>query len=99
MTTDDEYVDQIARLAQSMNGKEMHFDTEVTAETDVVRDLRLDSLAAMDFIMALEQHFDTLIPMDSMAGIRTVGDLAALLRTQASAAQAQAAHVDGAAIA
>jgi acyl carrier protein len=48
----------------------------------------------MDFIMALEQHFDTLIPMDSMAGIRTVGDLAALL-----SAQAHGARVDGAAIA
>jgi acyl carrier protein len=81
--TTDEYVEQIALLAQSMNGKEMHFDTKVTADTDVVRDLKLDSLASMDFIMALEQRFDTLIPMDSMAGIRTVGDLAALLRTQA----------------
>jgi len=69
-----------------MNGKEMNFDTEVTANTDVVRDLKLDSLASMDFIMALEQRFDTLIPMDRMADIRTVGDLAALLRSQASGA-------------
>ena len=83
MTPDDEYVEQIALLAQSMNGKEMNFDTEVTAHTDVVRDLKLDSLASMDFIMALEQRFDTLIPMDRMADIRTVGDLATLLRSQA----------------
>ncbi len=83
MTPDDEYVEQIALLAQSMNGKEMNFDAEITADTDVVRDLRLDSLASMDFIMALEQRFDTLIPMDRMADIRTVGDLATLLRQQA----------------
>jgi acyl carrier protein len=82
VTIDDDYVEQIALLARSMNGKEMNFDTEITADTDVVRDLKLDSLAAMDFIMALEQRFDTLIPMDSMADIRTVGDLAALLRKQ-----------------
>jgi acyl carrier protein len=82
VTPDDKYVEQIALLAQSMNGKEINFDTEVTADTDVVRDLRLDSLASMDFIMAIEQRFDMLIPMDRMADIRTVGDLAALIRTQ-----------------
>ena len=65
-----------------MNGKQMSFDAEITADTDVVRDLKLDSLASMDFIMAVETEFDTLIPVDSMVDIRTVGDLAALLRSQ-----------------
>ena len=69
-----------------MNGKQMSFDTEITADTDVVRDLKLDSLASMDFIMAVETEFDTLIPVDSMVDIRTVGDLAALLRSQSARA-------------
>ena len=81
--THQELVEQIGQLAQSMNGKEINFDTIITSDTDVIRDLRLDSLAAMDFIMALEIKFDTLIPVDSMAGIRTVGDLADLLQSQA----------------
>jgi acyl carrier protein len=81
-------VEQIAQLAGSMNGREMNFDTEITAETDIMRDLKLDSLAAMDFIMALELRFDTLIPMDSMAELRTVGDLARLLEQQAPVAAA-----------
>ncbi len=80
--THQELVEQIAQLAQSMNGKEINFDTIITGETDVVRDLRLDSLAAMDFIMALEIKFNTLIPVDSMADIRTVDDLANLLQSQ-----------------
>lgn len=86
MTPQDDYVETIADVARSMNGKEMHFETEVTASTDVIRDLRLDSLAAMDFMMALETRFNTLIPVDSMAEIRTVGDLAELLRSQVSRA-------------
>ena len=65
-----------------MNGKQMSFQGEITADTDVVRDLKLDSLASMDFIMAVETEFDTLIPVDSMVDIRTVGDLATLLRSQ-----------------
>ena len=69
-----------------MNGKQMNFDSEITADTDVVRDLKLDSLASMDFIMAVETEFDTLIPVDSMVDIRTVGDLAALLRSPARTA-------------
>ena len=81
--THQELVEQIAQLAQSMNGREINFDTTITSETDVIRDLRLDSLAAMDFIMALEIRFDTLIPVDRMADVRTVGDLADLLQSQA----------------
>ncbi len=83
-----ELVQQIAQLAQSMNGKEMNFDCEITAGTDIMRDLKLDSLAAMDFIMALELRFDTMIPMDSMAELRTVGDLANLLESQSLTAKA-----------
>jgi len=83
-------VQQIAQLAQSMNGKDMHFDAEITAGTDIMRDLKLDSLAVMDFIMALETRFDTLIPVDGMAELRTVGDLASLLASQLGAPVAAA---------
>ena len=77
-----ELVEQIADVARSMNGKAMNFDVDITAGTDIMRDLKLDSLAAMDFIMALELRFDTLIPVDSMAELRTIGDLASLLQSQ-----------------
>lgn len=82
MPETQDFVEQIAALARSLNGSTVHFDGPITAETDIVRDLKLDSLAAMDFIMALETRFDTLIPVDAMADIRTVGDLAQLLRRQ-----------------
>ncbi len=64
----------------------MNFDGNIGANTDIIRDLKLDSLAAMDFIMALETRFNTLIPVDSMAEIRTVGDLAHLIGAQTAEA-------------
>ena len=55
--------------------------SEVTAETSIVRDLGLDSLAVMNFIMALEDRFDMLIPIDRVADVDTVGELAATIET------------------
>ncbi|WP_449234586.1 acyl carrier protein [Azospirillum doebereinerae] len=49
---------------------------EVGAETNITRDLGLDSLAVMNFVMQLEDRFDVSIPMDRLAGIQTINDLA-----------------------
>lgn len=51
----------------------------VTPETNILHDLNLDSVAAMDFIMLLETRLDTVISMDEMAGIERVGDLVRIL--------------------
>jgi acyl carrier protein len=47
----------------------------VTDETDIVNDLGLDSLAVMNFVMALEDEYDISMPLDRMAEVQTVGDL------------------------
>ena len=53
---------------------------EIGAGTSIMRDLKLDSLAVMDFVMALETEFDTVIPIDALSGVETIGDLAELLQ-------------------
>jgi acyl carrier protein len=59
----------------------------VTMGTHILHDLNLDSVAVMDVVMALETRFDTVIPMDRLAEIETVGDLVRLLsRADAPAA-------------
>ena len=52
----------------------------IGAETSIVRALKLDSLAVMDFVMALETEFDTVIPIDALSGVETIADLADLLQ-------------------
>lgn len=47
----------------------------VSDHTDIVNDLGLDSLAIMNFVMALEDEYDISMPLDRMAEVQTVGDL------------------------
>jgi acyl carrier protein len=48
---------------------------QVSAQTQIARDLGLDSVAVMDFVMDIEDHFDISIPLDRVAEVETVGDL------------------------
>ena len=52
------------------------------ASTELGADLSIDSVAAMDLIMEIEDKFDIDIPMNQVAELRTVGDLVALAETQ-----------------
>lgn len=47
----------------------------VTDGTRIARDLGLDSVAIMDFVMELEERFDILIPLDQIADVETIHDL------------------------
>ena len=42
---------------------------------NIVSDFGMDSMAVMDFCMALEDRFDVSIPLDKMAEIESVQDL------------------------
>ena len=48
---------------------------QVSAQTQIARDLGLDSVAVMDFVMDIEDHFDISIPLDRIAEVETVADL------------------------
>lgn len=72
-------VDDIrADIAQALRTT-LKRDVSVTDDTDIARDLELDSLAVMDFVMALEDQYDISIPLDRIAEVRTIGDLVAVI--------------------
>lgn len=48
---------------------------EITDQTDIIRDLGLDSLAIMNFVMSIEDCLDISVPLDRIAEVQTVGDL------------------------
>ncbi len=85
--------DVIVRIATVLHGMEdpaaQHIG-RIDAQTSIVRDLKLDSLAVMDFVMALETEFDTVIPIDALSGVETIADLADLL--QPGSPQPHASH-------
>lgn len=74
-TVTDLTVREIARAAQGVLGRPV----EVSEDTDIVRDLAVDSLALMNIVMELEDVFDVSIPLDRLATVETVGDLATLV--------------------
>ena len=47
----------------------------VTVETQLARDLEFDSVAMMDFTLALEDRIGLPIPLDRIVEIETVADL------------------------
>ena len=67
---------QLCQLLETALEKEF---PGLTAETDLVEDLALESIQVMDFIADVEDHFDILIEVDRLASIRTVAQLAALV--------------------
>jgi acyl carrier protein len=63
----------------SLLGEHFPEKAPITAEMHISRDLGLDSLAAMDLLMSLEDRFDISIPLNSLPEVETVGDLVALI--------------------
>jgi len=70
-------VAEVARAAELVLGRSVH----VTADSDILRDLAVDSLALMNIVMELEDRFDISIPIDRLSDVQTVGDLLSLINT------------------
>ncbi|MBY0355531.1 MAG: acyl carrier protein [Rickettsiales bacterium] len=51
----------------------------LSADTDITTDLHADSLAIMELVFALEDRFDVSIPLNELADLRTIGQIAALV--------------------
>lgn len=62
---------EITRIFEQVLGRPVAVDDQ----TDIVGDLGMDSLAVMNFVMAVEDYYDISIPLDRIAQIQTVGDL------------------------
>jgi len=63
---------RVLSALQAVSGK----DSQIFADTNISRDLGLDSLAIMNFMMRLEDEFDISIPLERVPEIETVADLA-----------------------
>ena len=72
---------QLCQLLRTALDKEF---PDLTAATDLVDDLALESIQVMDFIAEVEDHFDILIEVDRLANIRTLAELARLVEEELS---------------
>ena len=72
----NEIESQLCQLLRSTMEKEL---PDLSAATDMVDDLALESIQVMDFIAEVEDDFDILIEVDRLAKIRTIAELANLV--------------------
>ncbi len=75
MMTKDEISARIIELVERHNPKGL----SICLETDLTEELEIDSVAAMDLVMEVEEAFDLNIPVNEVADLRTVGDLVELV--------------------
>ncbi|MCR6632816.1 MAG: acyl carrier protein [Magnetospirillum sp.] len=75
----DETDEVAARIAGLAAERVPHRGT-VAGETRI-RELGLDSVALMDLIMAVEDQFDLIFPLERLSEVETVDDLARVVRT------------------
>jgi acyl carrier protein len=47
----------------------------ITAATNMVTELQLDSFQVMEFMLEVEDHFDIAIDLESLSNIQTITDL------------------------
>ena len=74
----DEVFQEIRVLLEAHNPNQI----EITEETDLGADLNIDSVAAMDVIMNIEDKFEIDIPLNQVGELRSVRDLADVVRAQ-----------------
>ena len=74
----DEVLREICVLLEAHNPNRI----EITEETDLSADLNIDSVAAMDLIMNIEDKFEIDIPLNLVGELRSVRDLAEAVRAQ-----------------
>lgn len=55
--------------------------SQITMESDIVKDLGADSLDVVELLMTLEDNTGKTIPEDKVTDLKTVGDVVNLLET------------------
>jgi len=77
MTGKDDVIAEIERCLRPRIGD----GPTISTNTNISRDLGLDSVTVMDFIFDLEDNFDISIPMDRIAEVHTVDELAEVIQS------------------
>ncbi len=58
---------------------------ELKPETDIARELNIDSVAVMDFVMEIEDKFDIDIPLNVLSETHTITDLMNVVKERTKA--------------
>jgi len=68
----DEIFEQVCTLIEPFNKKQV----ALTKESSFSMDLELDSLAVMDLLAEIEDHFDVTVPLNILPDLEKIGQVA-----------------------
>ena len=71
LPTPAQILEGIRRVAR----EHLHWDGGLESSTDLFRDLQLDSLKQLTFVVELENHFQIAFEPGDEDGLRTIGDV------------------------
>ena len=57
-------------------------EEKITMEATLASDLNIDSLDAVELVMALEEEFEVEIPTEDLENIKTIGDVESYLQSR-----------------
>lgn len=69
-------LDGVSQVLRKVTGR----DIMLTDDTEIARDMGLDSLETANLVMALEDAYDVTIPLSRVEDLRTAGDIVRALR-------------------
>jgi acyl carrier protein len=72
-----EIFNKICELTEPFNHKSVTINTETTFASD----LELDSLAVMDMLASIEDHYDVTVPLNILPDLETVGQVAIAIKS------------------
>ncbi|MCZ6869247.1 MAG: acyl carrier protein [Pseudomonadales bacterium] len=67
---------QCVEYVRKLLTESAEIDQDVEEETDLVEELGLESIDVMELIEQLEDEFDISFPLNDLASVRTLADLA-----------------------
>ncbi len=76
--TDNNYNEIIELLCDRLSSL-ANADANITAETNLIGELSIDSIKLLNLIMEIEDAFDISIPINALADVQTVHELASLI--------------------
>lgn len=82
--TADQVQEEVVKLLQPFNPKKI----ELTPDTDLSADLFMDSVAAMNLVMEIEDRFEIDIPISLLPDVNNLQDLLDVVLAQLSRDQA-----------
>ena len=76
--TDSNYKEITALLCERLSAL-TNLDVEISPDTNLISQLSIDSIKLLNLIMEIEDAFDVSIPINALADVQTVRELADLV--------------------